>query len=92
MFNICYYFQIAFYFFMIKRNCYSVLKTFIIFLLIGFIAAFLSFLQSGESIYDPPCLKFILWHLRYNKQAQSNTKLLPLIDISNPITYLDRSD
>ena len=27
----------------------------------------LLFTQSRETIYDPPCLEFILWHLQYYK-------------------------
>ena len=33
------------------------------FLLIEFILLFLFFIQSGESTYDPPRFRFILWHL-----------------------------
>ena len=39
-------------------------KRLLSFLLMGFIAAFLLFIQRGESIYDPPQFRFILWHLR----------------------------
>ena len=30
--------------------------------LIGFIVAFSFFIQSGESIYDPPWVRLNLWH------------------------------
>ena len=50
------------------------------FLLMGFIVASLSFIQSGESKYDPPWFGFILWHLYYNKWTWSNTNSLPFID------------
>ena len=52
-FSFCYSLQIFFYSFMILSNCCSTLRTFTIFLLIGFVAAFLFFIQSGDSIYDP---------------------------------------
>ena len=55
------------------------------FLLMGFIVAFLFFIQSGESVYDLPCLKFISWNLQSNKWIQSKTNSLPLTDTSNPI-------
>ena len=37
----------------------------------GFIVDFLFFIQSGESIYDLPYSKFILWYLYNNKLTQS---------------------
>ena len=37
------------------------------FLLMEFIVAFLFFIQSRESIHDPPRFGFIMWHLEYNK-------------------------
>ena len=40
-------------------------------LLMGFIGFFI---QTGESIYDPPQFRFILWHLQYNKLTQSKIK------------------
>ena len=32
----------------------------------GFIFALLFFIQSGESIYDPASLKFVLWHFIFD--------------------------
>ena len=55
------------------------------FLSMGFIVAFLFFIQSGESVYDLSCLTFISWHLQCNKCMQSKTNSLPLTDTSNPI-------
>ena len=49
-----------------------------------FVIIYLFFIESGESIYNPPHLKFILWRLQYNKWVQSNLKLLYFIDVSNP--------
>ena len=53
---------------------------------------FALFIQSGESIYDHPRLKLILWHLKYNNWTESKLKLLPLIDVSKLVWYLERSD
>ena len=53
---------------------------------------FFDLFQSEESIYNTPCLKFILWHLWYSKWIQSKIKSLPLTDVSNPPWYLFRSD
>ena len=55
-----------------------------------FIVAFLFFIQLGESIYDPPQLKPILWH--YKKSAKSKRKSLRFIDSSKSIWYLNWSD
>ena len=41
-------------------------KHWLSFLLMEFIVAFLFLIQSGESIYDPLRLGFILWHLHNN--------------------------
>ena len=41
-------------------------KHWLSFLLMEFIVAFLFLIQSGESIYDPRRLGFILWHLHNN--------------------------
>ena len=49
-----------------------------------FVIIYLFFIESGESIYNPPHLKFILWGLQYNKWVQSNLKLLYFIDVANP--------
>ena len=46
-------------------------KHLLTFLLMGFIVAFLFFIHSGESMYHPPSLKFILWNFWYNKLARS---------------------
>ena len=59
-FNFCYSFRMFLYFFTIQCDCYSVLKAFIAFLLLGFIVFFLFFSQARESIYDPQRLKFTL--------------------------------
>ena len=53
-FNFCYSLHIYFYFFMIYHDCYSILKTFVIFLLTESIVPFLFFIKSGESTCDPP--------------------------------------
>ena len=57
------------------------------FLLIGLIVAFLFFIQSGESTYNPPQFRFILWHLWYNKRTSSKTNSLPFIN-SKLFSYL----
>ena len=62
-FNFCYSSRIFSSFFMIYWDCYSVLKAFIFYLFIRFIVAFLVFIQSVESTYDPSQFKFILWYL-----------------------------
>ena len=51
-----------------------------------------SFKQSGESMYEPPRLKFILWHLQYIKLTQSKIKSPLLIVVSKLIWYFERSD
>ena len=50
--------------------------------LFGFIVVFFFFIQSGESIYEPPQIQFYF---------ESKIKLLLLIDISKPVWYLERS-
>ena len=78
--------------FMISRKCCSIIKAFII-IFYGFIFALLLFIQSRKSIYDPPSLKFVLWDFIFDcVLTQSNIKSLPLIDVSNLIWYLWRSD
>ena len=56
------------------------------------LSLFCVFIHSEESIYDPFHLKFILWHLQYNKWSQLEIISLPLIDVSNPIWYMLRPD
>ena len=60
-FNFRYSLQIFFYFFEIWRNCYSKFKAFIIFFMGEiYCCFFVFFIQSGESIYDPPWFGFIV--------------------------------
>ena len=55
------------------------------FLLMGFIVAFLFFIQSGESVYDPPWLGFTLWHYNtINEHNQKHTHYL-----SSIVNYFD---
>ena len=64
-FNFCYSLWIVFDLLMIYCGCYSVLKAFVICFIdriVGLIVSFL-FFQWGESTYDPPRFRFILWHL-----------------------------
>ena len=62
-FNFCYSLWISLYFFITWHNCDSILKTFVIFFIDGIYYSFFFFIQSGESIYDPPRFWFILWNL-----------------------------
>ena len=57
-----------------------------------FIVTFLLFIQSGDSIYNPPPLKCYLWHLYYNEWTQTKTKSLFFIDFPNPIWYIEEND
>ena len=50
------------------------------------------FSLQNQHMTPPPRLKFILWHLKYNSWTESKIKSLPLIDVSKPIWYLERSD
>ena len=54
----------------------------------GFIVTALFFIYSGESIYELPLFKLILWRWYSNKSTRSNTKLLSFIFVSNPSWYL----
>ena len=59
------------------------------FLLIEFICAFLFFIQSGESIYDPLRFWFILWHLQYYLRVPStDSKLFGYLFLSESKSYL----
>ena len=55
------------------------LKHLLSFLLMGFVVAFSFFIQSTESIYDPPRFGCILWYLWYSKWTWLETNWLPLI-------------
>ena len=52
------------------------LKHLLSFLLMGFIVVFSFFIQSTESVYDPPRFGFILWYLWYNKWTWLETNWL----------------
>ena len=69
-----------------------ILKTFIIFLFRIYCCFFLFFILSGESIYDPPRLKFILWHLQSSNWTEPKVNILPLIVLSKLFWYLERSE
>ena len=59
------------------------------FLLIEFICAFLFFIQSGESIYDPLRFWFILRHLQYYLRLPStDSKLFGYLFLSESKSYL----
>ena len=70
-----------------KASVTAYWKYFLSFLLIGFIVAFLYFIQSGESMYDPP--RFGFFYDIFNTTNEHNQRL-PLIDVSNPIWYLEK--
>ena len=91
MFNFCYSLWIFFYFSWFNVTVIAYWKQLLYFLLMGFIAAFLFFIQSGKSIYDPPRLKFILWQLWYNNWTESKTNPLLFID-SQLLWYLSLSE
>ena len=61
-FNFCYSFCIFFIFWWFNATVAVYWKHLLSFSLLGFIVAFLFFIQSGESIYNPPWFGFILWH------------------------------
>ena len=46
-------------------------------LFFGFIVAFLFFIQSGESIYEPPHLKITLQHFPANIRLEENVLKTP---------------
>ena len=52
----------------------------------------LFFIQSRESIYEPPRIQFTLWNLQYLSWTESKINSLPLIDVSKLPWYFDRSD
>ena len=64
--NFCYSFSMFSYFFIIQRNYYSVLKTFVILFIDGiYCCLFVFYPVKIIYIYDPPPSRFILWHLFY---------------------------
>ena len=58
----------------------------------GFIVTFLFFSHSGESIYDSPLFRFILWSLSHNKSALSKINSFPFIFSSKYFRYLCKRD
>lgn len=57
-----------------------------------FIVAFLFFNYTGKSMYDRPCLKVTVWHLKCIYWTKSKTKSLPLFQVSELSRYLERRD
>ena len=88
----CYFLWVFFDFFMISQDCCSLLKAFIIFLLMRFVA-FLFFTQSGGSLFIPSTtfkIYFITFVVQ-NKWTEWNMKSLLFIDVSNTIWDLESS-
>ena len=71
-------------------NMFMIWKHLLSFLLTGFTATFLFFIQS-KVFHVPLRLKFSFWHFLHNKLTQWNMKSLPFIDASNSIWDLESS-
>ena len=87
-FNIWNSFWIPLNFFIISKTYWKHLWS----VFLGFIVVFFFFIQSVESIYESPRLKFTLWHFQCINWTESKIKSLLLIDVSKFPWYLERSD
>ena len=61
-------------------------------LFLGFFNAFLFLKHFGESVYDLPRFRLLLWRLQYNRSILSKTSSLPFTGSSNSSWYFCNKD